>query len=35
MKRTQFKETDFSAANDGLLVDVKGEYLLDSTIINT
>jgi len=27
MKRTRFEETDFGAANDSVLVDVKGEYL--------
>ena len=29
MKRTQFEETDFSAANDGMVVDVKKEYLFE------
>jgi hypothetical protein len=27
MNRTQFEETDFSAANDGVLVDVKHERI--------
>jgi len=35
MKGAQFGETDFSAANGGVLADEKGEGLLDSTIIST
>jgi len=27
MKRAQFEETDSNAANDGVLVDMKGECL--------
>ena len=29
MKRTQFEETDFSAANDGMVIHVKKEYLFE------
>jgi len=35
MKSTQFEETDISAANGGVMGDVKGECLLSNTIIST